>query len=76
MPPVLGWGRPFANDVGPEALLLFLIIFAWDAAALLGARAAIARRTTRRQGLPMLPGRRTGRSTRGLQIVLLNDSRS
>ncbi len=28
MPPVLGWAA-VANDVAPEALLLFLIIFAW-----------------------------------------------
>ena len=38
MPPVLGWAA-VTGDVAPEALILFLIIFVVDAAALLVARA-------------------------------------
>ena len=52
-----------------EALLLFLIIFVVDAAALLGARAVPHATTTRSAGLPMLPVTHGQRYTR-LMIVL------
>ena len=53
MPPVLGWAA-VANDVGPEALLLFLIIFAWTPPHF-WALALYRRKEYERAGVPMLP---------------------
>jgi protoheme IX farnesyltransferase len=53
MPPVLGWAA-VANDVAPEALLLFLIIFAWTPPHF-WALALYRRREYERAGVPMLP---------------------
>ena len=53
MPPVLGWAA-MRNDVGPEALLLFLIIFLWTPPHF-WALALYRVEDYRRAGLPMLP---------------------
>ena len=53
MPPVLGWAA-VANDVAPEALLLFLIIFAWTPPHF-WALALYRRNEYARAGVPMLP---------------------
>ena len=67
MPPVLGWAA-LTNQVGPEALLLFLIIFVWTpphfwALSLYRVEDYV------KAGLPMLPVTHGSRFTR-LQIVL------
>ena len=67
MPPLLGWAA-MRGDVGPEALILFLIIFLWTpphfwALALYRAEAY------RRSGLPMLPVTHGNAFTR-LQVLL------
>ena len=53
MPPVLGWAA-MRNDVGPEALLLCLIIFLWTPPHF-WALALYRTEDYRRAGLPMLP---------------------
>jgi len=67
MPPVLGWAA-VANDVGPEALLLFLIIFAWTPPHF-WALALYRTQDYAKAGLPMLPVTHGPKYTR-LQIVL------
>jgi protoheme IX farnesyltransferase len=53
MPPVLGWAA-VTGDVGPEALLLFLIIFAWTPPHF-WALALYRKDEYKKAGLPMLP---------------------
>ena len=53
MPPVLGWAA-MTNQVGPEALLLFLIIFLWTPPHF-WALALYRVDEYRKSGLPMLP---------------------
>ncbi|MBA3057039.1 MAG: heme o synthase [Gammaproteobacteria bacterium] len=53
MPPVLGWAAMVGN-VGPEALILFLIIFLWTPPHF-WALALYRVEDYRRSGLPMLP---------------------
>ncbi len=53
MPPVLGWAA-MAGDVGPEALMLFLIIFLWTPPHF-WALALYRVDDYRKSGLPMLP---------------------
>jgi protoheme IX farnesyltransferase len=53
MPPVLGWAA-MANDVGPEALVLFLIIFLWTPPHF-WALALYRVEEYAKAGLPMLP---------------------
>ena len=67
MPPVLGWAA-VANDVAPEALLLFLIIFAWTPPHF-WALALYRTQDYAKAGLPMLPVTHGSRYTR-LMIVL------
>jgi len=67
MPPVLGWAA-VAKDVGPEALLLFLIIFAWTPPHF-WALALYRTQDYAKAGLPMLPVTHGPKYTR-LQIVL------
>ncbi|MEP7327566.1 MAG: heme o synthase [Betaproteobacteria bacterium] len=67
MPPVLGWAA-VANDVAPEALLLFLIIFIWTPPHF-WALALYRTQDYAKAGLPMLPVTHGSQYTR-LQIVL------
>jgi protoheme IX farnesyltransferase len=67
MPPVLGWAA-VTNDVAPEALLLFLIIFVWTPPHF-WSLALYRSREYARAGLPMLPVTHGSDYTR-LQIVL------
>jgi heme o synthase len=67
MPPVLGW-TAIANDVSPEPLLLFLIIFMWTPPHF-WALALYRTQDYARAGLPMLPVTHGSAYTR-LQIVL------
>jgi len=67
MPPVLGWAA-VANDVAPEALLLFLIIFAWTPPHF-WSLALYRTRDYAMAGLPMLPVTHGSLYTR-LQIIL------
>ena len=67
MPPVLGWAA-VTNDVAPEALLLFLIIFVWTPPHF-WSLALYRAREYAKAGLPMLPVTHGGEYTR-LQIVL------
>src|SRR5437667_8323977 len=67
MPPVLGWAA-VTNDVAPEALLLFLIIFVWTPPHF-WSLALYRRDDYARAGLPMLPLTHGPRYTR-LMIVL------
>jgi len=53
MPPVLGWAA-VADDVAPQALLLFLIIFAWTPPHF-WSLALYRSKEYARAGLPMLP---------------------
>jgi protoheme IX farnesyltransferase len=53
MPPLLGWAA-MRNDVGPEALVLVLIIFLWTPPHF-WALALYRVEDYRRSGLPMLP---------------------
>jgi heme o synthase len=53
MPPVLGWAA-MTGDVGPEALMLFLIIFLWTPPHF-WALALYRVEDYRKSGLPMLP---------------------
>src|SRR5438552_626152 len=67
MPPVLGWAA-VTNDVAPEALLLFLIIFIWTPPHF-WSLALYRAQEYARAGLPMLPVTHGSEYTR-LQIVL------
>ena len=67
MPPVLGWAA-MTGGVGPEALILFLIIFLWTPPHF-WALALYRVEDYRRAGLPMLPVTHGNEFTR-LQIFL------
>ncbi|MEK9803758.1 MAG: heme o synthase [Curvibacter sp.] len=67
MPPVLGWAA-MTNHVGPEALILFLIIFLWTPPHF-WALALYRVEDYRKSGLPMLPVTHGNAFTR-LQILL------
>jgi protoheme IX farnesyltransferase len=67
MPPVLGWAA-ITGDVGPEALILFLIIFLWTPPHF-WALALYRVEDYRKSGLPMLPVTHGSEFTR-LQILL------
>jgi protoheme IX farnesyltransferase len=67
MPPVLGWAA-VSNDVAPQALLLFLIIFAWTPPHF-WSLALYRAKEYARAGLPMLPVTHGSAFTR-LHIVL------
>jgi protoheme IX farnesyltransferase len=67
MPPVLGWAA-IQNEVAPEALILFLIIFAWTPPHF-WSLALYRTREYARAGLPMLPVTHGPRYTQ-LMIVL------
>ena len=67
MPPVLGWAA-MTGDVGPEALILFLIIFIWTPPHF-WALALYRVEDYRKSGLPMLPVTHGNEFTR-LQILL------
>ena len=67
MPPVLGWAA-MRGEVGPEAMLLCLIIFLWTPPHF-WALALYRTEDYRKAGLPMLPVTHGGEFTR-LQIVL------
>jgi protoheme IX farnesyltransferase len=67
MPPVLGWAA-VTNDVTPEALILFLIIFVWTPPHF-WSLALYRTQDYARAGLPMLPVTHGSRYTR-LMIVL------
>ena len=67
MPPVLGWAA-MAGNVGPEALILFLIIFLWTPPHF-WALALYRVEDYRKSGLPMLPVTHGNEFTR-LQILL------
>jgi protoheme IX farnesyltransferase len=67
MPPVLGWAA-MRGDVGPEALMLCLIIFLWTPPHF-WALALYRVEDYRKSGLPMLPVTHGGEFTR-LQVLL------
>ena len=67
MPPVLGWAA-MTGDVGPEALILFLIIFLWTPPHF-WALALYRVEEYRKSGLPMLPVTHGNAYTR-LQVFL------
>ena len=67
MPPVLGWAA-LTGEVGPEALILFLIIFLWTPPHF-WALALYRVDDYRKSGLPMLPVTHGNEFTR-LQILL------
>ena len=67
MPPVLGWAA-MTGEVGPEALILFLIIFLWTPPHF-WALALYRVEDYRKSGLPMLPVTHGSEFTR-LQILL------
>jgi len=67
MPPVLGWAA-MTGEVGPEALILFLIIFLWTPPHF-WALALYRVEDYRKSGLPMLPVTHGNEFTR-LQILL------
>ena len=67
MPPVLGWAA-VANEVTPEALLLFLIIFVWTPPHF-WSLALYRAKEYAKAGLPMLPVTHGSKYTR-LMIVL------
>ena len=67
MPPVLGWAA-MTGDVGPEAIILFLIIFLWTPPHF-WALALYRVEDYRKSGLPMLPVTHGSEFTR-LQILL------
>ena len=67
MPPLLGW-TAVANDVGPQALVLVLIVFVWTPPHF-WALALYRIEDYRRSGLPMLPVTHGPEFTR-LQILL------
>jgi heme o synthase len=67
MPPLLGWAA-MTGEVGPEALILFLIIFLWTPPHF-WALALYRVEDYRKSGLPMLPVTHGSEFTR-LQILL------
>jgi protoheme IX farnesyltransferase len=67
MPPVLGWAA-VTNDVAPESLLLFLVIFVWTPPHF-WSLALYRTKEYARAGLPMLPVTHGPRYTR-LMILL------
>lgn len=67
MPPVLGWAA-MTGEVGPQALILFLIIFIWTPPHF-WALALYRVEDYRKSGLPMLPVTHGNEFTR-LQILL------
>ncbi len=67
MPPVLGWAA-MSGEVGPEALILFLIIFLWTPPHF-WALALYRVEDYRKSGLPMLPVTHGNEFTR-LQVFL------
>jgi protoheme IX farnesyltransferase len=67
MPPVLGWAA-MTGEVGPKALMLFLIIFLWTPPHF-WALALYRAEDYRRAGLPMLPVTHGSEFTR-LQVLL------
>lgn len=67
MPPVLGWAA-MTGQVGPEALILFLIIFIWTPPHF-WALALYRVEDYRKSGLPMLPVTHGSEFTR-LQVLL------
>ncbi|XDF34522.1 heme o synthase [Paracidovorax avenae] len=67
MPPVLGWAS-MTGDVGPEPLILFLIIFLWTPPHF-WALALYRVEDYRKSGLPMLPVTHGNEFTR-LQVLL------
>jgi protoheme IX farnesyltransferase len=67
MPPVLGWAA-MTGEVGPEALILFLIIFVWTPPHF-WALALYRVEDYRKSGLPMLPVTHGNEFTR-LQVLL------
>jgi len=67
MPPVLGW-TSMTGEVGPEALILFLIIFLWTPPHF-WALALYRVEDYRKSGLPMLPVTHGNEFTR-LQVLL------
>ncbi|MDD5333853.1 MAG: heme o synthase [Rhodoferax sp.] len=67
MPPVLGWAA-MSGDVGPEALILFLIIFLWTPPHF-WALALYRVEDYRKSGLPMLPVTHGNQFTR-LMVLL------
>ena len=67
MPPVLGWAA-MTGDVGPQAIILFLIIFLWTPPHF-WALALYRVEDYRKSGLPMLPVTHGSEFTR-LQILL------
>ena len=67
MPPVLGWAA-MRGDVGPEAMILFLIIFLWTPPHF-WALALYRVEDYRKSGLPMLPVTHGNAFTR-LQVLL------
>ena len=67
MPPVLGWAA-MTGDIGPEALILFLIIFLWTPPHF-WALALYRVEEYRKSGLPMLPVTHGNEFTR-LQVLL------
>ena len=67
MPPVLGWAA-MTGEVGPESLILFLIIFLWTPPHF-WALALYRVEDYRKSGLPMLPVTHGNEFTR-LQILL------
>ena len=67
MPPVLGWAA-MTGEVGPEALILFLIVFLWTPPHF-WALALYRVEDYRKAGLPMLPVTHGSEFTR-LQILL------
>jgi protoheme IX farnesyltransferase len=67
MPPVLGWAA-MTGEVGPEALILFLIIFLWTPPHF-WALALYRVEDYKKSGLPMLPVTHGNEFTR-LQILL------
>jgi len=67
MPPVLGW-TAVTGEIGSDALLLFLIIFAWTAPNF-GALALYRKNEYAKAGIPMLPVTHGDRFTR-LHVLL------
>jgi len=70
MPPVLGWAA-MAGNVGPEALILFLIIFLWTPPHF-WALALYRVEDYRKSGLPMLPVTHGNEFTRLMVLLYTN----
>ena len=67
MPPVLGWAA-MTNQVGPEALILFLIIFMWTPPHF-WALAIVRMKDYENAGVPMMPVVRGEEATRKLRAL-------